>query len=498
MSSSEPSVLLPTEIWHRISSLLSKSDVINLSESSTYFLCMIRPLFYRKINLFQNHQVITTLSLLGRDKELAGVVSELSLRANQPIAKQRRCLINLNAMKNMTGMKTLTLLGDILWNSDGDETTQLFEILHEMRDLKEFNVDLAWKPDDIPLSENQLGKIQKLEVIRWTCHGPRSEILLHSLLSGSLDSLHTLHISLSTFDETTQALLFSLRFPRLESLTLRDVSEGDPLGEPFIRFIIGHDTLTHLDLNYLMGRTSSLRFNDDILDAFKANPSTILPRLKSFRGDATSVGVMARAGLSCLSTSLVKLELGPSGNGHSEIEMLREVLGICGLDDITQLGHSRGRFGVLKDFGLQLKDFSGSGVSMFVFTYLASFISAAASVSDDPFPKSPIEVWRLPFPYVNCPADVRTPEEVAHTFRVLRNLKVLHLDWRFVGEEDFESEVWMEQFVKKCGEKVERVYFCRYPDGDVVESWGIERGRMEENGPVKSKPKIWLEFQNHD
>ncbi|KAF9260705.1 hypothetical protein L218DRAFT_569637 [Marasmius fiardii PR-910] len=171
---SEPSIRLPPEIWLRISSLLPKNDVLHLSETTTYFHYMIRPLLYHKVTLKKAPQILSTLSLLGRDKELARMVSELTLDTGNFLGSQQECLMDLNAMKHMTGLKRLALWGNICSLRDGGESMEkVFEVLHELRDLRELSIDASWNS----FPEDHLSKIQHLEVVRWACIGPRCECI---------------------------------------------------------------------------------------------------------------------------------------------------------------------------------------------------------------------------------------------------------------------------------------------------------------------------------
>ncbi|KAG7095732.1 hypothetical protein E1B28_006442 [Marasmius oreades] len=498
---------LPTEIWHGIAGFLPKNDVVRLSNANSHFTSILRPLFYRKVFLCQVYyqptgsidelktrsDIDATLALLARDGDLAGAVSNLSLLATNERLEEHPSLIK--AMRNMTGLKRLELESNGIFNQADDldnVNDTVCDVLHGMSGLEDFVLrsSPAGFSSQSGLSVSHLEKIQNLKRVEW--ESLSSDVSsLHSLLSVSLSSLSTLHITLFAWIHEIQTRLFSLRFPQLESLTLRDRTAGDPLGELFVTFLIAHDQLTHLDLGYLRRsrqRSSALTLDGIPLNTFRANASPLaLPRLKSFCGDVSSFKLLAQTGLNCLLTTLERVYLN-SGVHRPELfwhEITQMCLAIGRLKFQTR-GRIEHAFSALKEFGLYSERAEDLKVPMQIFVFTMAQMIAQTIRPYDGREGSTIEIWGEPYPITDM--DKRYPPEFfGSTFNsIFPRLRVVHFDYRLAVDG---PEEWVRRFVGSCGEKVETVNLCSL--GEVVESWAVGRGGKTEAN--EASVRIWLD-----
>src|ERR1700742_695450 len=114
--------LLAPDIWYIIASLSPKCSLNNLSQTSTHFLEIFRPLLYRAVDFNWEDESFKypeeTLKLLSADKKLAKCVQSLTIyRQRPPIA-----ITNLEPLpafyldtllRNMTSLKKLEFIGQI-------------------------------------------------------------------------------------------------------------------------------------------------------------------------------------------------------------------------------------------------------------------------------------------------------------------------------------------------------------------------------------------------
>ncbi|KAL0563394.1 hypothetical protein V5O48_018674 [Marasmius crinis-equi] len=472
---------LPAELWYTIAGHLTQKDIVQLSHTNSRACTILRPLCYRRVFLTAT-SIDVTFALLARDESLAAVVAELSLFGLD--SEQPPLLINLAAMKNLTGLRKLEIVNDVFGTNE-KTAAAFFDAVCNLASLEELSITMASSSG----YKGQLGKIIGLKTIKWSSPSSLDTIeLLRSLLSASRISIQTLYLTIHTFSLEVQTRIFDLRFPSLQSLTLRDRSATKPLREGFTQFIVAHDNITHLDLGYTTTRSSCLSFTEEALINFRANPHATLPRLQSFCGDTTSFRVLARAGLPCLSTTLTRIDIGPSAL-RSKVTLFELFAQTAHMFDAAQYLPIHGRFGALKEFGLYLGDFRGP-VVVALGLDLSLLVTFTATFLCQPGEESGIEVWRRPFPFVDTSALV-SATSVGMLFRVMKSLKVVYLEYQLVVEAQpaVTSEVWVKAFIAACeGGMVRTVHFCDLV-GDVVESWRVER---EGGGEV---PSFHLDFR---
>ncbi|KAL0574884.1 hypothetical protein V5O48_007073 [Marasmius crinis-equi] len=317
-----PSVHLPPEIWLRIAEFLPKHDAVQLCNTSSRFLSTIRPVVYRGLSLSQardldtaSHYIDTTLSLLERDAELAQAVHELSLLAcPAPPSGQKpvglSSLISVNAMRNMTGLRRLEIAHSVFHTIETAQVSAFCGAVRNMQALEELviqNPNVWFDDPGIGISATEYAKFQGLKKIEWTS-STNSDVLLglQCLLSASRETLESLSLDILRLDSKIQNAIFTIRFPCLESLTIRQ--SGGLMRDVFVDFLFTHDTLTHLDLGL---RTRAFLFEDRLGGNAVHLHSETLPRLRSFCGSVLSLYTMAKAGLHCIDTALEKVDVSP-------------------------------------------------------------------------------------------------------------------------------------------------------------------------------------------
>ncbi|KAL0580859.1 Structural maintenance of chromosomes protein 2 [Marasmius crinis-equi] len=324
---------LPTEFWHGIAKRLLRNDLIRLSSTNS--------------------------------KGLPGSADRRTFPS----------LINLDAMKNLTGLQKLEIANDVFDSNIPEATKTTF---FEIRVVDNQSIGITQ-------CESSPGRDRFLKL---TPHG-------FSKLDPYPGS------TIDTVSNEVQTRLFELRLPSLRSLTLRDriaTGAGNPpsLGRGFTELIVAHNNITYLDFGYTSTRSSSLNFTDQGLDTFRAKPSLTLPRLESFCGDTSSFRILTQARLSCLSSALTKVDVGQSGTNTSVFELSGQMAPM--FDAGQYLISNQGRFGALREFGLYLGDFKGVlglGVSISVFVNLAGRLMCLSGEENR------IEVWKRPFPFID-------------------------------------------------------------------------------------------------
>lgn len=185
---------LPPELWRLIASSISPRDSAHLALTCAHISDIVRPLLYRAVRLcigMQANSASETLTLLARDKELARCVVELTLCRDSWHCKEIHdhgifdsCvapfLVNLDAIKNMTSLKHLALMGPLF--RDNNEQSELGQVLGSTLGVLleqmtihnvTFHSDGLWWTD-----------IHDLKTVSWNQNGAFFIVLLESGVSG--------------------------------------------------------------------------------------------------------------------------------------------------------------------------------------------------------------------------------------------------------------------------------------------------------------------------
>ncbi|KAJ8083048.1 hypothetical protein PM082_008911 [Marasmius tenuissimus] len=274
-----------------------------------------------------------------RDTALAREVTELSLcgskRLEGPTAlgfdvspddlelykrpRKESSLINLDAMKNMTRLRSLELGGRVFGSipdsfvareeeyadSDMKVIGDLCELVRGKipQGLEELAVrnPSTWEGDTgIGVPSDFYARLEGLKVIKWEgTNGSMVQKSLRNLLSASFFTVHTLHLAVH---HTTPELDFTKSFPRLRSLTIRS-RPGHHAQRSFVDFVLAHDDLTRLDLGHTDTDNTATQAYTDTLH------TKTFRNLKSFCGDVNSLIAMLKARLECLAT-LQRVDIG--------------------------------------------------------------------------------------------------------------------------------------------------------------------------------------------
>ncbi|KAJ7462030.1 hypothetical protein FB451DRAFT_477408 [Mycena latifolia] len=188
-----------------------------------------------------------------------------------------------------------------------------------------------------------MGRFKNLKKLQWRPDTPDhgNYAPLWSLLSGSVSSLTALSLPFDTDIESAHEHLFTMRFRHLQSLILGNWSVDIQTPPDFNGFIIAHSTLEHLDLEYCEYDEYYLSFEAD--SAPRLTPHS-LPRLREFRGHTECVRLMAKSRMTCLTSSLTKLTVGPGGVDSPTGEV----------QDMFDAVRATGGLGALKELDLDL------------------------------------------------------------------------------------------------------------------------------------------------
>lgn len=248
------------------------------------------------------------------------------------------------------------------------------------------------------------------------------------ILSSSRTTIHTLSLPFGVDDEPTCLRLWNMHFPHLRSLTLGIWTvEAEPEvadANDFTDFILVHsDTIEELDMDYgEYDDEYALEFDNSSLTRLRANS---LPRLRSFRGNASSFRIMAQAGMICLTTTLRCLVVGPGG-----IEPIYELQSMFD----TILSPATGGVGgpVLGGlFGLKELDLNISQRELWRWDEIVGAIRQCAECCGPS-----LEVWRGTIPSV-LEMDA---EDFGLLFGAFGRLRVIHLNVGIIPEVNYDDE----------------------------------------------------------
>jgi hypothetical protein len=176
---------LPFDVLSEIVSYIKRRDLAHLCLISSTFLSIFRPLLYREVVFDGRRSWIPTLDLLARDKALASTVVQLDFSHRCDPNPERRPILNLVAVANLTSLRRFQFSGGI-FRTEAEES-QFWRILSsKMRiPLEQItyrpcvsNPPRLWYGD-------QYGGLGGLKVVKWS---PWS-IGRASTLASSLHSL---------------------------------------------------------------------------------------------------------------------------------------------------------------------------------------------------------------------------------------------------------------------------------------------------------------------
>ncbi|KAJ7628085.1 hypothetical protein B0H17DRAFT_1150743, partial [Mycena rosella] len=325
----------PNEIWLRIWSQpsLSPRDLASVCLTSSRALQVARTLLYRSVKIV----------LVSDFQSSAASFQTLQLLA--PTPTWLALTVTLDAFTNLTSLKCLNLLGGIFaGEAISEEAKDAFVDALADLPLEKLNIRTYGFFNFLGLSATQLERFKNLKNLEWRPDAPDhgNYAPLWSLLSSSASSLTSLSLPFGTDSEAAHHDLFTMRFPRLQSLILGNWSLDIQTPSDFNSFIIAHsDTLEHLDLGYCNYDEYNLSFADD--GTFTPNT---LHRLREFRGHTDCVLLMAKSRMTCLASSLTKLTVGPGGVDSPTWE-------VRGMFDVLR---ASGGLGALKELDLDLQE----------------------------------------------------------------------------------------------------------------------------------------------
>ncbi|KAJ6631512.1 hypothetical protein B0H10DRAFT_498200 [Mycena sp. CBHHK59/15] len=321
-------ITLPVEIWLRISNSLAPRELANLCLACSQLLSIARPILYRDVTIRAesdaeaNWAAEDTFALLAQDEDLAQSVVDLTLNGQKECLEPEDevpSLVHIEVVKNLKGLKRLTLIGPVFCEEDEETKDGFVEALHDL------HIEELYIPPPggfvLGLSAEQLARITNLKSI--DCYADIDETddfapLFVSLLSSSLSTLTALYMSGGTHDNSLMLELFTLRFPLLRSLALDtwELEMHSPRG--FSDFLLAHNhNLEHLDMEYSREDDTALVFDESILIP------DFLPALRQFRGHTRNIEMMANAGMVCLA-NLTTLSVG-TGGMHRRIDALNQM-----------------------------------------------------------------------------------------------------------------------------------------------------------------------------
>ncbi|KAF7373609.1 BHLH domain-containing protein [Mycena sanguinolenta] len=312
-SAQQPNWLsLPVEIWLRILSLeILLRDLAEFCLTCSGFLSITRPILYRYLTLTAekrdstpNLAVTNTFALLARDPDLALTVRELTLDSHSKSQSYSRNpdLLNLPALRNLTQLKCVTLIGDISRLATRTTVAHFVEILHNLHlDTLRFPSPNV-RPFILALNPAQLAQLANPRHLVLHAGQADHNALLVPQLNTILTTARTSLTSLSlTGRDVHLSVLFAVHFPLLRSLAiinLFDIQFSCPPG--FNAFLSAHhETIQELHLGYT--DRSNKRCPATILfDEASGLRPEFLPQLQVFRGHCSNLEMMASARMHCL------------------------------------------------------------------------------------------------------------------------------------------------------------------------------------------------------
>jgi len=229
-------------------------------------------------------------------------------------------------------------------------------------------------------------------------------------------------------------------------------------------FILAHnDTIEELDMGYSLRIDIAASFGSASLTRLRADS---LPRLHSFRGNTLTLGVMAKARMSCLTTSLRRLVIGRRCVWSPAYE-LQPMFDALLSDGATPLSS-------LKEFEIEFWHWERDRVQKDIRNF-AKCCGAS------------LEVWRGTLPYVKMNA-----QELGELFGLFEKLRVIHISARTIfgtDEGDDDTVVaYVCSLASVCQKLQEACVIYQLPRKD--ELWMIMRALDPGGGSICSVRRV--------
>ena len=185
---------IPFDVWSIIGSFSTRSDLARFSVTSSYFLSVVRPLFYQVLVL-KPRVCAPTWTLLARDEELASSVSELTLDAckhrifgsdDRPSLAGPQLFIDLDALANLTSLKRITLIGTVFKTAEEQSNFGHIVSVKSRKTLKTFTFEIS-PASDSPESWPgvDFGTLADLRTIEWFARTRGNSLPYDALTSDS-------------------------------------------------------------------------------------------------------------------------------------------------------------------------------------------------------------------------------------------------------------------------------------------------------------------------
>jgi len=265
-----------------------------------------------------------------------------------------------------------------------------------------------------------------------------------------------------------------MHFPHLRSLTLGVWNiEAEVLlaGAPdFTDFILTHNnTIEELDMEYGEYDDYALQFDESALA--QLGPDS-LPHLRSFRGNALSFKIMAKARMKCLTTTLRRLVVGPGGVDDPtwDLRWMFDAI-LSPVTGITSRDPALGRLSALKELDLDLSQWEERER-----TVIVEAIRLCAECCGPS-----LEVWIGTLPHcVQMDA-----EELGELFGLFKKLRVIFLPGAIIPRGKYEgdggeSAKYARILASKCL-ALEEVRLKYYPPNPPIVVWEVTRDQTSES-----------------
>jgi len=361
-----------------------------------------------------------TLNLLARDVELANMVVRLDLDqvTDTSTCQEEATLINLGAFANLGSLRHIRLRGIVFHHAA--QQSEFGRVLRETCSrLERLDwIDLSLKGDICRWPVDHAGDLPGLKQVEWRASikgkplRPARRRPMTNILVGSQDTIQTLSLPLFAFNDDVYPLWKGICFRNLRSIsftrsgTVYDDFLGMCATEKFVQFIVSHGIIEDLDLDGLF-----------IYQTLTEKCPTIgvnwFPRLRSFRGRASTFKELAEAHLESLTTTLVRLHLLCQ---HESTDTLRHIFGAI-LQSVKcesrNLAADATRQPVLKEIEME-----------FNYTMTPSSFGSIMRQCVDCYGES-LLVWRGTLPRMAM--DDLLPAELADLFEPFKKLEVVDL-----------------------------------------------------------------------
>jgi len=261
-----------------------------------------------------------------------------------------------------------------------------------------------------------------------------------------------------------------MHFPHLRSLTLGVWDILDEIlsanAPDFTDFILTHNnTIEELDMEYGEYDRYALQFDGSALT--RLGPDS-LPHLRSFRGNASTFMIMAKARMKCLTTTLRRLVVGPGGVDMPTWE-LRWMFDAI-LSPVTSSDPALGRLSALIELDLDISQWEERERPEIVESIRLCAECCGPS----------LEVWMGTLPH----AMTMDAEELGELFGLFQRLRVIFLPGTTIPQGKYGDEGVCAKYVRILAAKclaLEEVCLKYYPPKLPIVVWEIMRDRTSES-----------------